>query len=399
MADQRVMVSGAGLAGLVAAQALRHAGLQTRVFEQVPEMGPVGAIIGLTHRAASALEGMGRADLVESACIPVQGIEYFNWKGNALTRMPIAEVAKQENTRTFVAMRADIQLGLYDQLKDVVQTGSEVTGFEDGADGVTVKLADGREERGGAPLGAGGSLSPVRAGLRGDEPRYTGYMAWRGVATLDPVPLPPGEANQCLGRGRTAGAFGLSGGRMYWFVTSLMPPHGEDSPAGRKADALERFSGGPDFIRKAIDATPEEAILRNDVFDRPAVDSWGKGRVTILGDSAHATSPATGEGGTHAALDAAGAGGRVGAGVGRRGMVERGRGGLEEDHRQGLRDLQVGPQLLPELVVRVRAHECGNALDQGREAGDGHGRKRTLLERVPVGEQALHPDVQLEEAL
>ena len=93
MADQRVMVSGAGLAGLVAAQALRHAGLQTRVFEQVPEMGPVGAIIGLTHRAASALEGMGRADLVESACIPVQGIEYFNWKGNALTRMPIAEVS------------------------------------------------------------------------------------------------------------------------------------------------------------------------------------------------------------------------------------------------------------------------------------------------------------------
>src|SRR5438477_7151170 len=126
--DQRVIVSGAGLAGLIAGQALRHAGLQVTVFEQVPEMGPVGAIIGLTHRAASALEGMGRSDLVESACIPVQGIAYFNWGGKALTRMPIAEVAKEENTRTFVAMRADIQLGLYDQLKDVVQTNSEVTG-------------------------------------------------------------------------------------------------------------------------------------------------------------------------------------------------------------------------------------------------------------------------------
>src|SRR5437763_13463741 len=355
MADQRVMVSGAGLAGLVAAQALRHAGLQTRVFEQVPEMGPVGAIIGLTHRAASALEGMGRADLVESACIPVQGIEYFNWKGNALTRMPIAEVAKQENTRTFVAMRADIQLGLYDQLKDVVQTGSEVTGFEDGADGVTVKLADGREERGAALLGADGIHSPVRAGLRGDEPRYTGYMAWRGVATLDPVPLPPGEANQFLGRGRTAGAFGLSGGRMYWFVTSLMPPHGEDSPAGRKADALERFSGGPDFIRQAMDATPEEAILRNDAFDRPAVESWGKGRVTILGDSAHATSPATGEGGTHAALDAAGAAAALAKVADRLDDASAVDGALREYEAEAIRRTSAGVQRAAEMGDRLHA--------------------------------------------
>jgi 2-polyprenyl-6-methoxyphenol hydroxylase-like FAD-dependent oxidoreductase len=307
MSDERVVVAGAGLAGLVAATALRHAGLQATVLERIPEMGPVGAIIGVTHRAATALEGMGRSDLVESACIPVRGIEYFSWQGKPLTRMPIAEAAAELGTRTFVAMRADIQLGLYNALEPgVVQLASEVTGFTDAEDGVTVKTADGREERGSALLGADGIHSAVRAQLRGDQPRYTGYMAWRGVAQLDSVPLPPGEANQLLGRGRTCGAFGLTNGRMYWFVTSLMPSGGSDSPAGRKADVLKAFSGGPEFIRTAIEATDESTILRNDVWDRPAVESWGAGRVTILGDSAHATSPATGEGGTHAILDAAG---------------------------------------------------------------------------------------------
>ncbi len=307
MSDDRVIVAGAGLSGLVAATALRHAGIPTTVLERTPEMGPVGAIIGITHSAATELESMGCADLVESACIPVQGITYFSWKGKRLTRMPIAEAAAQVGTRTFITMRADIQLGLYGRLEPgVVQLGVEVVGFEQDG-GVTVKLADGREETGAVLLGADGIHSAVRRQLRGDQPRYTGYMAWRGVADLGKIPMQEGEAHQYMGRGRTAGAFGLNRGRMYWFVTSVQPAGGKDSPAGRKADVLDAGSGCPEFIREAIEATPESGILRNDVFDRPRVDRWGTGRVTLLGDAGHATSPATGEGGSHAVLDAAGA--------------------------------------------------------------------------------------------
>jgi FAD-dependent urate hydroxylase len=307
MDDNRVIVAGAGLAGLAAATALRHAGIPTTVFERVPEMGPVGAIIGVTHRAASELERAGRGDLVESACIPVQGIEYYSWKGKKLTRMPIAEASEATGTQTFITMRADVQLGLYEALEPrVVQVGSEVSGYSDEDGGVTVSLADGREERGMALLGADGIHSVVRKKLRGDEPTYTGYMAWRGVVEQDPLPIEPGVANQLLGRGRTCGAFGLSRNRLYWFVTARMEPYGRDSQAGRKADVLKAFAGGPEFIRQAIEATPESAILRSDVFYWPPADSWGSGRVTILGDSAHATSPATGEGGSHAILDGAG---------------------------------------------------------------------------------------------
>ncbi|HEY7961476.1 MAG TPA: FAD-dependent monooxygenase [Solirubrobacteraceae bacterium] len=307
MDDNRVIVAGAGLAGLAAATALRHAGIPTTVFERVPQMGPVGAIIGVTHRAASELERAGRGDLVASACIPVQGIEYYSWKGKKLTRMPIAEASQATGTKTFITMRADVQLGLYEALEPgVVQVGSEVSGYSEDGGGVTVSLADGREERGMALLGADGIHSVVRKKLRGDQPTYTGYMAWRGVVEQDPLPIEPGVANQLLGRGRTCGAFGLSRNRLYWFVTALMEPHGRDSQAGRKADVLKAFAGGPEFIRKAIEATPESAILRSDVFYWPPAESWGSGRVTILGDSAHATSPATGEGGSHAILDGAG---------------------------------------------------------------------------------------------
>jgi 2-polyprenyl-6-methoxyphenol hydroxylase-like FAD-dependent oxidoreductase len=307
MSEQRVIVVGAGLAGLAAATALHHAGVPTTVLERVPEMGPVGAIIGVTHRAATELEKAGRGDVVEQACIPVDGIEYYTWGGKPLTRMPIREASRATGTQTFITMRADVQLGLYNALgPNVVKVASEVTGYEDGPDGITVKLADGREERCAALLGADGIQSVVRQQLLGDQPVYTGYLAWRGVVEVDPLPIKPGVANQLLGRGRTCGAFGLSKNRMYWFVTQLTPPNGKDSPAGRKADVLKAFQGGPEFIGTAIEATADESILRNDVFYRPAVEKWGSGRVSILGDSAHATSPATGEGGSHAILDGAG---------------------------------------------------------------------------------------------
>jgi 2-polyprenyl-6-methoxyphenol hydroxylase-like FAD-dependent oxidoreductase len=307
MSEQRVIVAGAGLAGLGAATCLKGHGVPVTVLERVPEMGPVGAIIGLTHRAATALEEAGRGDIVKEACIPVDGIEYYSWSGKPLTRMPVREASEATGTQTFITMRADVQLGMYNALgPDIVKTGSEVVDYEDGAEGITVKLADGREEKGSVLVGSDGIHSVVRKRVLGDEPVYTGYLAWRGVIEQDPLPIKPGVANQLLGRGRTCGAFGLSKNRLYWFVTKLEPPYGKDSPAGRKQDALDAFKGGPEFIRKAIEATPEDTILRNDVFYRPAVERWGSGRVTIAGDSAHATSPATGEGGTHAVLDGAG---------------------------------------------------------------------------------------------
>lgn len=299
-----MIVIGAGLSGLAAAATLHHAGVPTTVFEQADEMRPVGAIIGVAANAAAGLERIGQGDLITSACIPVQRLDYISWRGRPLAYMPIAEVARGLGTRSYIALRADIQLGLLRALPaDAVQLNSTCVGFEQDDRGVTARFADGREERGGALIGADGIRSAIRAQLRHDEPRYSGYGGWRGVASIDPQPLPPGEAKQVLGSGKTFGTFGLTGGRMYWWASAKMPAGRGDSPAGRKADVLGTFEGAPALVGRVIGATEESAILRNDIFDRPPVERWGEGRVTMIGDAAHATTPNTGEGGSHAVLD------------------------------------------------------------------------------------------------
>jgi 2-polyprenyl-6-methoxyphenol hydroxylase-like FAD-dependent oxidoreductase len=301
--ENRVLIAGGGLAGLAAASALRAGGVPTTVFERTSELLPAGAVVSVMANAAAGLERAGLGTLIQEACVPVQRLDYLDWKGRYLAHMPIAEVSERLGTEAYITLRSDMQLGMYERLgPEIVQLGATVTGYEQNG-GVTVKLADGREERGAALIAADGIRSTVREQLRGDAPRYAGYSGWRGLATMDEPPLEPGYGRQVGGRGRTWGAFALRGNRVYWFSSAKMDEGLGDSPEGRKEDVRRTFAGAPDWVLEVIEATPEEEILRHDIFDRPPVDSWGDGRVTLIGDAAHATTPNTGQGGSHALLD------------------------------------------------------------------------------------------------
>ena len=93
----------------------------------------------------------------------------------------------------------------------------------------------------------------------------------------------------------------IDGGRAYWYAAVNAPPGGTDtSRAGLRA----LFAGWHAPVHTLLEATPEEAILRGDVFDRPPSSAWGRGRVTLLGDAAHPMTPNLGQGACQAIEDA-----------------------------------------------------------------------------------------------
>ncbi|HEX4226254.1 MAG TPA: FAD-dependent monooxygenase [Pseudonocardiaceae bacterium] len=290
------MVVGAGIGGLTAAIALRRAGWRPIVLERAERFEPVGAGISVFPHAVHCLRALGLAERLATlpAMSEVGGLH--TWQGDRLTSVEVG--------LPLVVHRAALHELLLGALSaDDVRLGAEVAGFEQDADGVTVRLADGRTERGDLLVGADGLRSTIRASVIGDgAPRYAGYLAWRGTAEFDAAELPVGES---WGPGALFGVLPLACGSVYWFGTKRAMADGRDTPERRKAEALATFADWHPSIPALIAATPAEAILRNDVCDRRPRRGWSRGRVTLLGDAAHPMTPHLGQGACQAIVDAA----------------------------------------------------------------------------------------------
>jgi 2-polyprenyl-6-methoxyphenol hydroxylase-like FAD-dependent oxidoreductase len=175
--------------------------------------------------------------------------------------------------------RADLQSALLSALpQGTVRLGA---GFgEDGA-GVVARFAGGHEERGDLLVGADGIDSSVRAQLFGrSAPRYAGYTAWRGVVDAGDGLVPPEIGLNLWGRGSEFGLAAIGQGRFYWFVTRNAPEGEADGAAGRKREVLDLLQGWYEPSRRAVEATEESKILRNDIYDRDPLKRWGAGRTT-----------------------------------------------------------------------------------------------------------------------
>jgi FAD-dependent urate hydroxylase len=305
--SKRVLIAGGGLGGMSAALGLARAGVEAAVFEQAPEIREVGTGTGVWLNGMSALRRLGVDEEVMQIAGPVEMQEFRSWRGKVLGRLAVGDFAREQGLPLPVIVRRSELLRVISERVDpqVVHLGSRVVGFEQDGDGVTLRLADGREERGGALVGADGIDSVVRAALGvGVEPRYAGYQYLRGLTHVDEATLPHGVFLFAFGRGDRLGAGYAGGGLTYWFAVIVTPKGSGDPDIGRKGELMKRFRDFAPPSTALIETTPEESIFRHDIRDIKPIERWGEGRVTLLGDAAHATTPNMGRGAGEAMEDA-----------------------------------------------------------------------------------------------
>lgn len=294
----RAVVVGAGIGGLTAAIALKQTGWDVEVYERAAELREVGAGITLWTNAVRVLRQLGVGEAIEGMAAPIRLSEARSWRGRLLMRTDFSYLNEKLGAPTIGIHRADLQARLADHLgRDLIHFGTTCVAYMTDEKGANALFAEGDDVRGQILVGADGIKSLVRNQLLGPEPlRYAGYTAWRGVGLIDRPEVPLGVTVLAMGRGSQVGMLPIGGGRTYWFATANVPAGGEDAAGGHKAELLRRFGDWYPAIPAVIDATPESAILRNDIVDRPPVRRWTDGRVVLLGDAAHPTTPNMGQG-------------------------------------------------------------------------------------------------------
>jgi salicylate hydroxylase len=293
----RVIVAGGGIVGLTAAAALGMAGADVLVCEQAPEIRAVGASIGLWRNALDVFEGIGIGDQIRELGTTL-ATWFYDARGNPRRAPGFGEVdhtfqlLPRPQLNELLANAAD---------RRRIRLGSRVTGFEEHAGAVTVHFADGGSEPADLLVGADGVHSLVRAGLVPGFPaqEHVGHHAWR--ATLPSHGEPAGGSVLTVGEHRTRGGFTRTyGGQVVWMVNQFDCPPLSGTP---KEEALSRARHLGDgtwnaALLELIEATPDEAILHNQIMFVPSLPRWTSDRVVLVGDAAHGLSPHVSAGGT-----------------------------------------------------------------------------------------------------
>ena len=301
-----VSIIGGGIGGLAAAAALQRQGIQVTVFERNPELREIGAGLTLWANGVQVLRRLGLVDALVTVSAPLTHFECWSWRGKRLGTMRLDTIERKVGAPNIGIHRADLLRLLAGEVsQESIHVNADCIGFKPEQENVISHFADGQQHQTDLLVGADGLHSVIREQLLGKEPpRYSGYTCWRGVAIFEERHVSPGISSETWGRGRRFGMLPIGNGRVFWYATLNCPPGGQDRAGERKSRLSRLFQGWREPIERLIDATDEEAILRNDIFDRRPVRHWGSGRVTLLGDAAHPPTPNLGQGACQALEDA-----------------------------------------------------------------------------------------------
>jgi salicylate hydroxylase len=307
----RVAIIGGGIGGLAAANALSRAGTEVAVYEAAAELKEIGAGVALHPNAMKVLRAVGLEDKVRAVAGRSEWALSRNWKtGRVITRTSRRQQAASFGAQGTTAHRADLLDVLAGGLPDgVVTLGKRCQEVLPAGDVAVARFADGTSVEADVIVGADGIHSRVRESLFGpDAPRFTGKICYRSIVKAAAVPGPPPdtENTQWLGPHGTIVLYPLRGTELINVVA-----HYDDADYRHEswiaecdaAEVLERYAGWHESVLRLLSAAG--TWYKWALYDRDPIPRWTRGRVTLLGDAAHAMLPYLGQGACQALEDGA----------------------------------------------------------------------------------------------
>ncbi|HEY2604313.1 MAG TPA: FAD-dependent oxidoreductase [Thermoleophilaceae bacterium] len=306
---QKVLIVGGGIGGLSAAIALRRAGIEAEIVELNAEWSVYGVGIIQPGNAIRALAALGLGEQVIDAGFPFEGSRFHTSDGQTIADLPFERVAGPEYPPMNGITRPrlhEILTSTARQLGTTVRLGQTVDRLDDTGDKVEVSFSDGSNDSFDFVIGADGIHSLVRRLVFDAElrPSFTGQVCWRYN-----VPRPP-EVDRLfmfVGRDGKAGCVPLAPDLMYILLIEQPPPGEERVEDDRLAEVmrerLAEFGGVIGEMRDQHVKENSQVVLRS-VQSVLAPRPWYSGRIALIGDAAHATSPHVGQGAAMAIEDA-----------------------------------------------------------------------------------------------
>ncbi len=289
----KILIVGGGIGGMATAIHFAEAGIEVDLIDQDPEWRVYGAGITITGPTLRAYKRLGLLDQIKAVGAVTNGTKLLHFSGALIQEMdePIIEDGLPA---TGGILRPDLHAIMSARVRELgvsVRLGLTVDALESDASGVDVSFSDGSQGRYDLVIGADGIFSKVRDMLFPDavKPRFTGQSSWR-ILCDRPAGFDRGEI--FLGHRHLAGLTACSPTQCYVFMLNIDPDRTwiepEDWPETVRG-LLADFGGNLAAIRDAV--TAETSVVYRPLESALQPPPWHQGRVLLIGDAAHATTP------------------------------------------------------------------------------------------------------------
>jgi salicylate hydroxylase len=294
---------------------LQTMGVDAQLFEAAPALGEIGAAVSCSPQAVKALWAMGARGRVDAVGHRSPGEYTRNMQtGDFLEFRDRFKMAEKWGAPYYSFHRADLLDALAAGLdKSHIHLGHRLASVAERSEGVELVFDNGNRVEAEYVIGADGVKSVLRQALYGeDDPKFTGQMAWRALLKVGEVPqdaldfaLEPTGHTEWIGPGSHVRAYYVRQKQMVNIVTQ--------QETGDWVAESWSSRGNPDDMRASFaDAEPRlqrllglvTDCMKWGLFTRPISDNWGRGRIQLIGDAAHAMVPNAGQGACQAFEDA-----------------------------------------------------------------------------------------------
>jgi len=308
VSTKRIVVIGGGIGGLFVTKALLAKGFDVRTYEQASALSEVGAGVYLTPNGVRQLQRVGLGDAVAAAGALVgERSRYFREDGSEIAPVRITDSTGWN--ATYGMHRADFISFLADSIPEgVVHLGMRAVSFTQDDTGAAVTFEDGTTAEADLVIAADGIHSRLRPYVWEEStPVFSGTSVYRGLVPRALLKdWPADEWAMWLGPGKHFLTFPVRAGELVNFVGFV--------PAESLFKESWTAPGDPDQLRADFagwDPRIEELLshvqhtFRWALYDRDPLPTWTKGRLTLLGDAAHAMLPHLGQGANQSVEDGA----------------------------------------------------------------------------------------------
>ena len=299
---------------MAAALALINRGHDVDVYEQAPELKELGAGVQISPNGTRALHALGVLDTLRQLSCDTEGKEVRLWNtGRTWKLFDLgAEAIERYGFPYITVFRPDLLRVLVDAVRarrpDAIHLGRRAVGVTQSGGRVTLRLEGGETATGDALIGADGVHSVIRRELfGGDNSRFFGMIAWRGVIPIERVPqrISRNKATNWIGVGGHVVHYPLRAGRLMNFVGIQERADWQVeswTTQGTAQECANDHAGWHQDVQALIEASP--SLFKWALMGRDPLRQWTAGSVTLLGDACHPTLPMLAQGAVMAIEDA-----------------------------------------------------------------------------------------------